>query len=208
VLAVMFANKLSTPFLIPLLPGLEDFYDCWEDDSVGHLIDVLEKVRKFGYKSYDEFQVDLAAIREKVKVILANLYCSTHVSNSSDSKISAQCDRWVKNHCLLQSFDTVCDEAVHLSSDKLKQLVTLSKKVTPAELSCIDLPVHAKLWRAECSLPLPMPYRDMHFVPPRSEALWRKHMELSVSLTTTHPQVLTLYFEFCIRLSLLCVIVL
>eukprot|EP00603_Paraphysomonas_imperforata_P004468 CAMPEP_0114418906 /NCGR_PEP_ID=MMETSP0103-20121206/3746_1 /TAXON_ID=37642 ORGANISM="Paraphysomonas imperforata, Strain PA2" /NCGR_SAMPLE_ID=MMETSP0103 /ASSEMBLY_ACC=CAM_ASM_000201 /LENGTH=769 /DNA_ID=CAMNT_0001587295 /DNA_START=172 /DNA_END=2481 /DNA_ORIENTATION=- len=202
VLAVMLSNKLSTPFLAPLLPGLEDFYaaDALKRDSRGnsaeHLVGVLEKVRSFGYKSYDQFREDLDCIRDRITSILGNLYDHTHVCSVKESVLAIKRGLWVSNHCLVQSFDTVCDEAVHLSSDKLKLLSSLNKRVTVAELSSITLPVHAHRWRAECGMALPSPYSHMYLVPPRSEALWRKHMDLSVSLSGPRPQVAEVVNEF------------
>lgn len=197
VLAVMLSNKLSTPFLVPLLPGLENFYvsDAVETDSdsrgnaAEHLIGVLEKVRSFSYKSYDQFREDLDCIRDRITSILGNLHDHTYSCSATESALRRKRDLWVNNHCLVQSFDTVCDEAVHLASDHLKLLSSINKRVTVAELSSISLPVHAHRWRAECGMALPSPYSHMYRVPPRSEALWRKHMEYSVSLHGARPQV-------------------
>ena len=198
VLAGMFTNKLCVPFLIPLLPGMEDFYvplDSCDDGvsfEIEHLVGILEKVRRLGYVSYEHFKKDLSRLRKRIEIILENLYCKMHYCDGEKSTFDLGKEKWVSNHCLLQSFDTVCDEAVHLSPANQKLLLSLQKDTTfsSADLNSDHLVLHPhQQWRVECMVSLPSPYDKLHYVTPRSESLWVRHMELSVSLHPPHLQV-------------------
>ncbi len=211
VLASMFLNKLSTPFLCPLLP-LPDLEDCAVSVSAAgrgvdpsydtaDLFSVLHKVRRLEYQTFEQFRSDLGKVRENIVVVLSNIYLKKNVdpdvSGSSSSEnilvnyspeYESKKDAWVKNHCLLQSFDSVCDAAVNLSSEKQKILTELSMRATGAALS-LSFPNTLRLWRRECSAGLPAPFTGLHRVTARSEELWCKQMELAVVVESQQPQV-------------------
>lgn len=201
ILATMMINKLSTPYLAPLLPGLEDFVptaSCSEDAE--HLLGLMERVRRLHYHTFEQFRKDLDKLRSRVRATLENLFCKTYDPDDVNAPSAEEQRCWVESHCLLQSFDTVCDEAIHLAPEKLKLLEALQQ--SRPESSHHPAPPHALLvrWRAECEAELPAPYSSLHLVAARTEGLWRRHLSLSVSQHAPHPQVC--FFSSPIRVVL------
>lgn len=183
-LTSVFTNKLSTPFICPFLPGMESFDTPSEYEGPGDLISILEKVRQFGYGTFEDFQEDFVRLRGRVEAVLLSMHRCAH------SSVSAEAEQWVSRHCLLQSFDTISDEVLHLSPEMRKSYSVVCKGVSKSDFPAVTaLPLHAELWRKGCQAELPPPYSRLHRVPPRSEALWRKHLSLSSSLAPPQPRV-------------------
>jgi len=162
-------NRLADPFLRPLLPGV---LDCTKDFTSVHpvpspsdstsnssvssistpvslqnqdMLGLLEKIRSLEYDSHEAFAADISSLRQYLERSLRGALAMQYGSD-----INSEVEESIV--CILQSFDSITHDALHLSYNRRVRLTGVEnlKKQYKARASVSAEEHLVSLWRREC----------------------------------------------------------
>lgn len=129
------------------------------------LLSVLEKVRRLGYTSSNEFKADLAILRVRVNMVITELTDQT------------------THQVILQAFDTMIHTADTVLSNRADNVATIEMSILGIDSNEPDRYSKSRChWRRECSL-LAFPLALQCRIPARPLDAWARFLVDGSSLT-------------------------